>query len=104
MDFNETYQAYEATLNNMKAQCATAEKNCIVAETNLKSLEERYAKLVSDCQTVAQCPIEQIPEMLTQAQQDLTNIMHALMEVDITGEIDDQVVADIKKIMADFGI
>lgn len=104
MAFNDTYQAYEAALSGMKSQCATAEYNCIVAETNLKSLEERYEKLVADCQNIAGCSMDQIPEMLTQAQQDLESIMNQLSGIDISGEIDENTLAAIQKIVTDYGI
>ena len=40
MDFKEQYQSYDKTLNDLKNQCAEAEKQAIISETNLENLRK----------------------------------------------------------------
>ena len=49
MDFKEQYKQYEIKINELKSQYATAEKQAIVAETNLINLRNNKEHLIEEC-------------------------------------------------------
>lgn len=104
MALNETYQNYENTLNNLKAQSAQAEKNAIVAETNLKTLEERRKNIIAECEKFAGMPMDKIPAVLEQKKAELTEIMAKLGSIDLEGEITEDTLNNIQAIMQEYNI
>lgn len=104
MALNEKYQGYENTLKSLKAQSAQAEKNAIVAETNLKTLEERRKAIIDECEKFAGMPMDKIPEVLEQKKTELDEIMAKLGAIDLEGEITDETLANIQAIMKEYNI
>lgn len=104
LSFNDQMQAFEARLNSLQAQCSEAEKNCIVAETNLKSLRERQAQLIHDCEELAGCTIDKVPEYLNTEAKAIEEIMTRLDGIDLNGEITPETLQAIEAIVADYSI
>lgn len=102
--FNEQMQAFEAKLSALQAQCSEAEKNCIVAETNLKSLQERQAQLIDDCEKMAGCPIDRVPEYLANEAAEIEKIMMRLDDLDLSGDITPEALQAINDIVAEFSV
>ena len=102
--FAEQYQAYENTLKSLREQCAQAEKDAIVAETNLKSLQEQREKLIQECEKFTGMPIEKVPEVLNQKKAELEDIMNKLGGIDIEGEITKDTLVNIESIMKEYNI
>lgn len=104
LSFNDQMQGFERKLNALQTQCNEAERSCIVAETNLKSLQERQAQLIQECESLAGCTIDKVAEYLQNESEAITEIMARLDGIDLTGEITPEVLAEIEKIIADYSI
>lgn len=104
MELNEKYQGYENTLKSLKAQSAQAEKNAIVAETNLKTLEERRKAIIDECEKFAGMTMDKIPAVLEQKKTELDEIMTKLGSIDLEGEITKDTLAQIEGIMQEYHI
>lgn len=102
--FNERMQAFENHLSALQNQCSEAEKACIVAETNIKSLGERQAQLVEECENLAGCPIDRVPEYLASEEQVIKEIMARLDGIDISGELTQETMEAINAIVADYSV
>ena len=96
--FNETYQGYENKLKELTAQCTEAEKNVIATESTLKSLNERRAELIKECEQYTGLPIDKVPESIEKMKQDLDNIMTTLSGINLEGEISEETLAAIEAI------
>lgn len=104
MDFKEQYQNYDQKLNELKAQCTEAEKQAIVAETNLNNLRQQREQLVEECEAFAGVPMERIPEVLNQKKEELEAIMSKLATIDTTGPITQDRLDVIKAIADEFSV
>lgn len=104
MELNEKYQDYENTLKSLKAQSVQAEKNAIVAETNLKTLEERRKAIIDECEKFAGMTMDKIPAVLEQKKTELDEIMTKLSSIDLEGEITKDTLAEIEGIMQEYHI
>lgn len=102
--FKKQYEDYQDTLNTLQSQCAQAEKNAIVAETNLKTLTEQHKKLVEECEKFAGVPLERVPDMLDQKEAELKDIMDKLNAVDITGKITEDTLNGINDIIKEYNM
>lgn len=104
MDFKEQYQNYEQKLNQLKSQCAEAEKQAIVAETNLNNLRQQRETLIEECETFAGVPIDKAPEVLQQKTEELDAIMAKLATIDTTGPVTQDKLDAIKAIADEFSV
>lgn len=104
MDFKEQYQNYENILNTLKAQCTEAEKQSIVAETNLDNLRKQREQLVDECEAFAGVTMDKIPELVAQKQDELNAIMSKLSAIDTTGPVTQEKLDAIKAITDEFSI
>lgn len=104
MDFKTQYQGYEDTLNTLKSQCADAEKESIVAETNLNNLRQRKEQLIEECEVFSGVPMEKVPELLSQKKEELDAIMAKLSGIDTTGPVTQEKLDAIKAITDEFSI
>ena len=104
MDFKEQYQAYNCKLNELNAQCAEAEKQAIVAETNLDNLRKHREQLVDECEAFAGVTMDKVPEVLAQKREELDAIMAKLMAIDTNGPITQDKLDAIKSITDEFAI
>ena len=100
--FSSELKQYDSTLTLLKSQCSEAEKKALIAETKLKTLEERYEKLVSDCEEFAGCSLNEIPQLLANERTTLTNLMSQLSSIDVTQPITDDTVSKIQNIVAQY--
>lgn len=104
MDFKEQYNQYENTLNTLKNQCAEAEKQSIIAETNLDNLRKQRERLIEECETFTGTTIDKIPDLLTQTKEELESIMTRLSTIDTHGEVTPEKLVAIRAIADEFGI
>ena len=104
MDFKEQYQSYEQKLNQLKAQCAEAEKQAIVAETNLNNLRHQRETLIEECEAFAGVSIDKVPEVLKQKKEELDAIMAKLITIDTTGPVTQEKLDAIKAIADEFSV
>lgn len=104
MDFKEQYQNYEQKLNQLKNQCSEAEKQAIVAETNLNNLRQQRETLVEECETFAGVSIDKVPEVLKQKTEELDAIMAKLATIDTTGPVTQEKLDAIKAIADEFSV
>jgi hypothetical protein len=102
MDFKEKYQDYNQKINQLKVQCTEAEKQTIIAETNLNNLVQQRASLIQECEAFAGVSIDQAPEVLKQKQEELDAIMAKLSVLDTTGPITQAKLDAIKAIADEF--
>ena len=99
MQLNE----YSQKLDNLQKQCAEAEKDDIVAETNYKTLIKQKEQLVDELEAFAGVSFDQIPEQLKQEQDTLQGIMDRLSAVTST-PVTPEVIKELESIMTDFNI
>lgn len=99
MQLNE----YSQKLDNLQKQCAEAEKDAIVAETNYKTLIKQKEQLVDELEAFAGVSFDQIPEQLKQEQDTLQGIMDRLSAVTST-PVTPEVIKELESIMTDFNI
>lgn len=104
MDFKEQYQSYDKTLVDLKNQCAEAEKQAIIAETNLNNMRKQREQLLEECEAFAGVSIDKVPEVLRQKKEELDAIMAKLAAIDTTGPITQEKLDAIKAITDEFGI
>ena len=104
MDFKEQYQSYDKILVDLKNQCAEAEKQAIIAETNLNNMRKQREQLLEECEAFAGVPIDKVPEVLRQKKEELDAIMAKLATIDTTGPITQEKLDAIKAITDEFGI
>lgn len=104
MDFKEQYQNYDQKLNQLKAQCTEAEKQVIVAETNLNNLRQQRQTLIEECETFAGVSIDKVPEVLNQKKEELDAIMSKLNTLDTTGPVTQEKLDAIKAIADEFSV
>jgi chromosome segregation ATPase len=104
MDFKEQYQNYDQKLNQLKAQCTEAEKQSIIAETNLKNLRQQREQLVEECEAFAGVSIDKVPEVLNQKKEELNSIMARLSSIDNTGHVTQEKLNAIKAIADEFAV
>lgn len=104
MDFKEQYQSYDKTLNDLKNQCAEAEKQAIIAETNLDNMRKQREQLIEECEAFAGVPMDKVPEVLTQKKEELDAIMAKLIAIDTTGPITQDKLDAIKAITDEFAV
>ena len=102
MDFKEQYQDYSQKINQLKAKCTEAEKQAIIAETNLTNLVQQRATLTKECETLAGVSIDKVPEVLKQKQEELESIMTKLSVLDIVGHVTQEKLDAIKAIADEF--
>ena len=98
------YQEYEERLNSLKEQSAQAEKNAIVAETNLKTLEERRNNIVAECEAFAGMTMDKVPAVLEKKKEELDEIMEKLGSINLEGEITEETLDKIKDIVQEYHI
>ncbi len=104
MDFKEQYQSYDKTLNDLKNSCVEAEKQAIIAETNLDNLRKQREQLIEECEAFAGVPMDKVPEVLTQKKEELDAIMAKLTTIDTTGPITQDKLDAIKAITDEFAV
>lgn len=104
MDFKEQYQSYDQKLNQLKLQCTEAEKQAIVAETNLNNLRRQRETIVEECEAFAGVSIDKVPEVLDQKKEELEAIMSKLATLDTTGPITQEKLDAIKAIADEFSV
>lgn len=104
MDFKTQYQGYDTKLNELKVQCTEAEKQSIIAETNLTNLRNQREQLVEECEAFTGVPMDKVSEMLKQKQEELDAIMIKLSSIDTTGSITQEKLDAIKAITDEFSI
>lgn len=104
MDFKEQYQNYDQKLNQLKVQCTEAEKQAIIAETNLKNLKQQKETLVEECEAFAGVSIDKVPEILNQKKEELDAIMAKLASLDTTGPVTQDKLDAIKALADEFSV
>lgn len=106
MDFKEQYKLYENKINELKTQYATAEKQAIVAETNLANLRNTKATLIEECEVYTGVSIDEVPEVLQAKKEELENIMSKLLaiNIDTTETITQEQIDSITNIINEFNI
>lgn len=97
-------QSYTNTLEALKNQVASAEKEIIVAETNHKNLMEKRDNLIKECETFIGADISQAPAMLKQREDELEKLMQVLAPIDVSGPITQDVVDSLRAVADEFNI
>jgi hypothetical protein len=95
---------YSKKLDALQKQCAEAEKDAIIAETNYKSLIKQKEQLVDELEAFAGTSFDQVPELLKKEQDTLQGIMDRLSVVNVNGPVTPEVIKELESIMTDFGI
>lgn len=105
MDFTQQYQQYEQKLNDLKNACSQAEKQSIIAETNLANLRQQREQLIEECETFTGSSIDAIPEILNTKKQEFEAMMSRLSAIDVSpNNITDETLKSINDLIHDYNI
>ncbi len=99
--FSDKMKVFEDQLTALQAQCNNAEKNCIVAETTLSTLQQRQTQLIEECENLAGCGIDEVPDYLESEGAVIQEVMDRLKNIDISGELTEETVNAIQAIIND---
>lgn len=100
----EQMRSYTNTLENLKNQVSSAEKEIIVAETNHKNLVEKRDNLIKECEAFIGTSFSQAPALLKQHEDELEKLMQALSPIDVSGPISEDTIKSLKAVADEFGI
>ena len=104
-DYMNQLKQYESTLNDLKEMCNKAEKESIVAETNLQNLSLTKQEIIQECEKIAGVSIDKVPEMIEKKKQQLDDIMSQLTKIVVPEEkITSEKCEAISKIIKDYEI
>ena len=105
MDFKEQYESYNQKLKELKSQCAEAERQAIVYETNLNNLRQQKKQLIQECKTLAGVPMDKVSDLLEEKKKELDAIMSKLSMIDTSNsQITQEKLDAIKLIAKEFSI
>lgn len=104
MDFKQQLSEYNATLSTLQNQCSEAERQVIVAETNLKNLIEHKNTVIEECEAFAGVSIDQVPTLIEQKKNELTAIMTELSTIDTNGPVTQEKLDAIQAIVDKYAI
>ena len=103
-NFTEQFNKYAQTLNMLEQQCETAERQKLVAETNLKNLEERRTELITECETYAGTSIENVAQLMEEKRTELDAIMAKMPVIPMDRIISDEELKQIQELAEEFGV
>lgn len=103
-EIQDKLQMYSAKLDELQKKCAEAERDAIVAETNLKNCVQRKETLVEELEALANCSFDEIPAILQKEESELDSIMQRIMKVNISGPITQDTLDQLNSIINDFSI
>ena len=103
-DIKMQLEEYSRKLDDLQKQCAQAEKDAIVADTNYNNLVNSRQQLIEECETFAGVSFDEIPELLQQKQDELNSVMARLANVDTTGPITQDKLNELDAVISEFGI
>ena len=103
-DYKSQLQTYNNKLNQLLADCSSAEKQVIISETNLNNLVAQKKKLVEQCEAFAGVPIDDVPALINEKRTELDSIMEKLMGIDTNGQVTQEKLDAIKAIAGEFAI
>lgn len=103
-DIKTQLNEYSKRLDELQKQCAQAEKDAIVADTNYNNLIQQRQQLIEECETFAGVSFDEVPELLKQKQDELNAIMLRLSNIDTTGPITQDKLKELDELISEFGI
>lgn len=86
-EYMDTLKGYQDTLTALSNKCADAEKEVIVAETNLNNMKKQLDDLVKEAEALAGCSIDDIPAIIEKQKQKLSSVMDKLSAIDLNDKI-----------------
>lgn len=103
-DIKTQLNEYNKKLDELQKQCAQAEKDAIVADTNYNNLIQQRQQLIEECETFAGVSFDEVPDLLKQKQDELNAIMLRLSNIDTTGPITQDKLKELDELISEFGI
>lgn len=103
-DIKMQLEEYSRKLDDLQKQCAQAEKDAIVADTNYNNLVNSRQQLIEECEAFAGVSFDDIPTLLQQKQDELSAVMSRLANIDTTGPITQDKLNELDAVMSEFGI
>ena len=97
-------EIYNNKLNELQQKCSDAEKEIIVAETNLKSCTKQRDDLISELEAFTNCEFENIPALLEKEVNEFDSIMDRLTKINLNEPITQSTVDELNSIINDFNI
>lgn len=93
---------YSVKLEELQKKCAEAEKDAIIAETNLSNYTQQKDALVAELEAYTNCPIDEVPALLQREEAELDAIMARIMQVSLAEPTES--LAALQSIIHDFDI
>lgn len=103
-DIQDKLREYGAKLDDLQKKCAEAEKDAIIAETNLQNCIQQRDLLIGELETFTNCTFDEIPALLQHEEAELDAIMEKLMQVNLSDSPSHETLAQLKNIVSTFGI
>lgn len=103
-DIKMQLEEYSRKLDDLQKQCAQAEKDAIVADTNYNNLVNSRQQLIEECEAFASVSFDDIPTLLQQKQDELSAVMSRLANIDTTGPITQDKLNELDAVISEFGI
>ena len=80
-DYEQTLNGYKQQITNTNSSIATAERDLLITQTNLKNQEELMAQVEKDCQALTGKPITEIQNVIKDSMAQLEKTMTKVSEV-----------------------
>lgn len=103
-DIQDKLHGYSVKLDELQKNCLKAERDVIIAETNLKNCIQQKNTLVNELEVFANCSFDEIPELLKREEEELDFIMQRIMQVNLTEPVTQDTLDQLNDIINDFNI
>ena len=101
-DMQSKLAEYSVKLEELQKKCAEAEKDAIIAETNLNNYTKQRDELVAELEAYANCTFDEVPALLQHEEAELDALMARIMQVNLSDTVDS--LAKLQSIIHDFDI
>ena len=102
-DFKNTLDEYSSVLSGLENKYLQAEKDAVIAETNLKNLTKQRDEIILECETFTGMPFDKVSDLIKQKKEDLDGIMSRLSCINMN-MINQDTLKELDAIIKDYGI
>ena len=93
---------YSVKLEELQKKCTEAEKDAIIAETNLNNYTQQRDALIAELEAYTNCPFDEVPALLQREEAELDALMARIMQVNLENSTES--LAQLQSIIHDFDI
>ena len=101
-DMQAKLAEYSVKLEELQKKCAEAEKDAIIAETNLNNYTQQRDALIAELEAYTNCPFDEVPALLQREEAELDALMARIMQVSLNDATNS--LTQLQSIIHDFDI